>query len=122
MTSLKTSIKTITYLSDTGCLEIQGASLLVDGVFAHRFIRIMITGKNQLLMLGYFPYLFQNNNGLTGKRNYMWCPHFRATSGIADTGDSLASGWDGPDFVSEIDLRPTGETQFAGTDEQVQSK
>ncbi|MCD3652980.1 hypothetical protein KX513_23455, partial [Escherichia coli] len=27
MTSLKTSIKTITYLSDTGCLEIQGASL-----------------------------------------------------------------------------------------------
>lgn len=30
MTSLKTSIKTITYLSDTGCLEIQGASLLID--------------------------------------------------------------------------------------------
>ncbi|WP_241505411.1 hypothetical protein [Salmonella enterica] len=28
MTSLKTSIKTITYLSDTGCLEIQGASLI----------------------------------------------------------------------------------------------
>ncbi|OKU80122.1 nitrite extrusion protein 2 [Escherichia coli] len=27
MTSLKTSIKTITYLSDTGCLEIQGGSL-----------------------------------------------------------------------------------------------
>ncbi|WP_250207040.1 hypothetical protein, partial [Escherichia coli] len=27
-TSLKTSIKTITYLSDTGCLEIQGASLV----------------------------------------------------------------------------------------------
>ncbi|MDZ7055564.1 hypothetical protein U4Z34_23535, partial [Escherichia coli] len=26
-TSLKTSIKTITYLSDIGCLEIQGASL-----------------------------------------------------------------------------------------------
>ncbi|WKU80721.1 hypothetical protein [Escherichia albertii] len=30
MTSLKTSIKTITYLSDIGCLEIQGASLLVN--------------------------------------------------------------------------------------------
>ncbi|WP_261784360.1 YbgS-like family protein, partial [Escherichia coli] len=30
MTSLKTSIKTITYLSDIGCLEIQGASL--DGM------------------------------------------------------------------------------------------
>ncbi len=29
MTSLKTSIKTITYLSDTGCLEIQGGSLLM---------------------------------------------------------------------------------------------
>ncbi|EEW6018350.1 hypothetical protein D7V79_02435 [Escherichia coli] len=29
MTSLKTSIKTITYLSDTGCLEIQGASLVI---------------------------------------------------------------------------------------------
>ncbi|WP_252857462.1 autotransporter outer membrane beta-barrel domain-containing protein, partial [Shigella sonnei] len=28
---LKTSIKTITYLSDTGCLEIQGASLIADG-------------------------------------------------------------------------------------------
>ncbi|WP_259298051.1 DUF1833 domain-containing protein, partial [Klebsiella pneumoniae] len=38
MTSLKTSIKNITYLSDIGCLEIQGASLLkfalcnIDGV------------------------------------------------------------------------------------------
>ncbi|CCI75844.1 unnamed protein product [Klebsiella pneumoniae subsp. rhinoscleromatis SB3432] len=30
MTSLKTSIKTITYLSDIGCLEIQGASLDTD--------------------------------------------------------------------------------------------
>ena len=30
MTSLKTSIKTITYLSDIGCLEIQGASLLFN--------------------------------------------------------------------------------------------
>ncbi|WP_250663790.1 hypothetical protein, partial [Escherichia coli] len=29
--SLKTSIKTITYLSDIGCLEIQGASLLLSG-------------------------------------------------------------------------------------------
>ncbi|PBO47813.1 hypothetical protein CKX40_16295, partial [Escherichia coli] len=28
MTSLKTSIKTITYLSDSGCLEIHGASLI----------------------------------------------------------------------------------------------
>ncbi|RRE67260.1 hypothetical protein EAN99_28310 [Klebsiella pneumoniae] len=29
MTGLKTSIKTITYLSDIGCLEIQGASLVI---------------------------------------------------------------------------------------------
>ncbi|WP_432433203.1 hypothetical protein, partial [Escherichia coli] len=39
MTSLKTSIKTITYLSDTGCLEIQGASLkclIVVKVIANR--------------------------------------------------------------------------------------
>ncbi|MBP0542419.1 hypothetical protein J7D32_23490, partial [Escherichia coli] len=33
MTSLKTSIKTITYLSDTGCLEIQGASLCIIAPF-----------------------------------------------------------------------------------------
>lgn len=36
MTSLKTSIKTITYLSDTGCLEIQGGSL--PGTFTRRFL------------------------------------------------------------------------------------
>ncbi|WP_213090691.1 hypothetical protein, partial [Escherichia coli] len=39
MTSLKTSIKTITYLSDTGCLEIQGASLdnhwMAQSIFAN---------------------------------------------------------------------------------------
>ncbi|WP_434002913.1 hypothetical protein, partial [Escherichia coli] len=40
MTSLKTSIKTITYLSDTGCLEIQGASLRVNMTFLYCF-----TGK-----------------------------------------------------------------------------
>ncbi len=33
MTSLKTSIKTITYLSDIGCLEIQGASLISNNGF-----------------------------------------------------------------------------------------
>ncbi|MCV9070916.1 hypothetical protein ODZ03_01970, partial [Escherichia coli] len=36
MTSLKTSIKTITYLSDTGCLEIQGASLLFRNAILFR--------------------------------------------------------------------------------------
>ncbi|WP_371856588.1 hypothetical protein, partial [Escherichia albertii] len=34
MTSLKTSIKTITYLSDIGCLEIQGASLITFNMVA----------------------------------------------------------------------------------------
>ncbi|WP_213079421.1 hypothetical protein, partial [Escherichia coli] len=34
MTSLKTSIKTITYLSDIGCLEIQGASLISQRTMA----------------------------------------------------------------------------------------
>ncbi|MEF6206552.1 hypothetical protein U9Y26_23165, partial [Escherichia coli] len=34
MTSLKTSIKTITYLSDIGCLEIQGASLVTINAVA----------------------------------------------------------------------------------------
>ncbi|EEH2968035.1 hypothetical protein GYE81_004673 [Salmonella enterica subsp. enterica serovar Virchow] len=39
MTSLKTSIKTITYLSDIGCLEIQGASLiLLIRIFSARLI------------------------------------------------------------------------------------
>ncbi len=37
MTSLKTSIKTITYLSDTGCLEIQGASLASSKQSANSF-------------------------------------------------------------------------------------
>ena len=40
MTSLKTSIKTITYLSDIGCLEIQGASLMTQvspGVIKARY-------------------------------------------------------------------------------------
>ncbi|WP_130057480.1 SemiSWEET family transporter [Escherichia coli] len=41
MTSLKTSIKTITYLSDTGCLEIQGASL--EGISVVMYI-MFLTG------------------------------------------------------------------------------
>ncbi|WP_435302454.1 hypothetical protein, partial [Escherichia coli] len=47
MTSLKTSIKTITYLSDTGCLEIQGASLPAMTLFHIFFFveNITIAGK-----------------------------------------------------------------------------
>ncbi len=47
MTSLKTSIKTITYLSDIGCLEIQGASL-IGIIFCQRykFISDVFTFEN----------------------------------------------------------------------------
>ncbi|TGG46562.1 hypothetical protein DAH19_26290, partial [Escherichia coli] len=46
MTSLKTSIKTITYLSDTGCLEIQGASLI-----GFRSIKSNITNGSITLLI-----------------------------------------------------------------------
>ncbi|WP_404852768.1 hypothetical protein, partial [Escherichia coli] len=44
MTSLKTSIKTITYLSDTGCLEIQGASLVISKTSPKIAILEIVTG------------------------------------------------------------------------------
>ncbi|MCE4203302.1 hypothetical protein FJK74_03105 [Escherichia coli] len=47
MTSLKTSIKTITYLSDTGCLEIQGASL--DVIYSTSVCHILAVRKSTLL-------------------------------------------------------------------------
>lgn len=52
----------------------------------------------------------------------MWSTHFCTTPRIADTGDGLASGRNSLDSIFEIDLRPTGETQFAGTDEKVQGE
>ncbi|WP_432433084.1 hypothetical protein, partial [Escherichia coli] len=45
MTSLKTSIKTITYLSDIGCLEIQGASLLPEALYLTRSLYIATKSK-----------------------------------------------------------------------------
>ncbi|WP_433961674.1 hypothetical protein, partial [Escherichia coli] len=45
MTSLKTSIKTITYLSDTGCLEIQGASLVDKGLSYQQASEMMNNGS-----------------------------------------------------------------------------
>ncbi|SRJ01562.1 Integrase/recombinase [Shigella sonnei] len=58
MTSLKTSIKTITYLSDTGCLEIQGASLpaskprrlpsVISANEVQRILQVMDT-RNQVI-------------------------------------------------------------------------
>ncbi|OKW60011.1 nitrite extrusion protein 2 [Escherichia coli] len=51
MTSLKTSIKTITYLSDTGCLEIQGASLGI--IFSVKYEKKFksVTIKNYSLIM-----------------------------------------------------------------------
>ncbi|WP_220433071.1 hypothetical protein, partial [Klebsiella variicola] len=53
MTSLKTSIKTITYLSDIGCLEIQGASLAasISGIFSKQpccSLEIRLSQKSDL--------------------------------------------------------------------------
>ncbi len=46
MTSLKTSIKTITYLSDIGCLEIQGASLHTMYIGPHGHVVIVDADGN----------------------------------------------------------------------------
>ena len=56
MTSLKTSIKTITYLSDTGCLEIQGASL------PYMIIVAIVLLVALLIMLTKFPALQSDNH------------------------------------------------------------
>ncbi|WP_244581478.1 HEAT repeat domain-containing protein, partial [Escherichia coli] len=46
--SLKTSIKTITYLSDIGCLEIQGASLMsMPPAIANTFLFEMMKSKSK---------------------------------------------------------------------------
>ncbi len=49
MTSLKTSIKTITYLSDIGCLEIQGASLFQFNISRYSQQQLMETSHRHLL-------------------------------------------------------------------------
>ncbi|WP_258188457.1 hypothetical protein, partial [Escherichia coli] len=48
MTSLKTSIKTITYLSDIGCLEIQGASLQSNNSRKTEGVKTTPAAKNYL--------------------------------------------------------------------------
>ena len=72
MTSLKTSIKTITYLSDIGCLEIQGASLystsagsagywflqLLDKVTPSQWAAIGVLGSLVFGMLTYLTNLY----------------------------------------------------------------
>ncbi|WP_368494228.1 hypothetical protein, partial [Escherichia coli] len=52
MTSLKTSIKTITYLSDIGCLEIQGASLMSHKAYGFYLQR----SRRKIRLLLWFRY------------------------------------------------------------------
>ena len=59
MTSLKTSIKTITYLSDIGCLEIQGASLFVTILLFIAIIAVVIWLF--LIIYVYFCELFRSH-------------------------------------------------------------
>ncbi|EDI1105704.1 hypothetical protein CC981_02365 [Salmonella enterica subsp. enterica serovar Lome] len=94
----------------------------VDGIFAHRLIRVMIAGEHQFQMTGDFIYLLQNGDSLTRKRHYMWSTHFCATARETDFLNRFSCGGNGPDFVSEIYLAPAGETQFTGTDKQMQSQ
>ena len=61
MTSLKTSIKTITYLRDIGCLEIQGASLSTINKKAYEGM-----GNNQ--MIATLPGTNEYRRFLTGPR------------------------------------------------------
>ncbi|WP_423295728.1 hypothetical protein, partial [Escherichia coli] len=56
MTSLKTSIKTITYLSDTGCLEIQGASLI-------SFSSRKTTKKSITILVHFFKQFLKTDSG-----------------------------------------------------------
>lgn len=51
MTSLKTSIKTITYLSDIGCLEIHGASLRSASILKNRRVVFNIKGNDYRLIV-----------------------------------------------------------------------
>ncbi|MCV9291163.1 hypothetical protein ODZ57_08545, partial [Escherichia coli] len=57
MTSLKTSIKTITYLSDIGCLEIQGASLYSNVAFSLKLSHLQHAGSTLANFLVIFSYL-----------------------------------------------------------------
>ncbi len=50
MTSLKTSIKTITYLSDIGCLEIQGASLFNKNMNVYTAYQINLLDKSDYVL------------------------------------------------------------------------
>lgn len=63
MTSLKTSIKTITYLSDIGCLEIQGGQSSNDGLEGVSYIHTKI-----LLVYGLYVTGIQEKTSCSVKR------------------------------------------------------
>ncbi|MEF4790611.1 hypothetical protein U9Z67_22320, partial [Escherichia coli] len=77
MTSLKTSIKTITYLSDIGCLEIQGASLnSFRASESPHSIKPALFGVNSYRSMGSIILLFQSEESLSVKRMRDQSGHF----------------------------------------------
>ena len=71
-------------------------------------------------MAGNILYLSQDANDLTGEGDEMWRTHFCPSSRVAYLIYSIAGGGYRPYLVSEIKLSPTGETQLAGADKQMQ--
>ncbi|MGC9867509.1 hypothetical protein, partial [Escherichia coli] len=65
--SLKTSIKTITYLSDTGCLEIQGASLDIQKLADYLGLTV-----DELEASGVSEDDIQENHGNSGEMHYSY--------------------------------------------------
>ncbi len=58
MTSLKTSIKTITYLSDTGCLEIQGASLEILYSLKNKYCIKLLSAQDRAFIYEFAKMIF----------------------------------------------------------------
>ncbi len=72
MTSLKTSIKTITYLSDIGCLEIQVASLNIscfirelDGFFTYLLGKQHLSDETDIISNGFLHSALSRTNKST---------------------------------------------------------
>lgn len=85
-------------------------------------VRVMVAGKHQFRISGYFLYLFRQDNSLPGERYNMRRAHFGISIRETDSPNAFAGGGDSPDFVSEINLTPAGKTQFTGADKQMQGQ
>ncbi|WP_252382047.1 thermonuclease family protein, partial [Escherichia coli] len=89
MTSLKTSIKTITYLSDIGCLEIQGASLHGTDIYGRMLGTIWLDGYDinaSMVDSGYaWVYRFEDNAIVPGYIKYESAAQKEAKGLWADT-------------------------------------